>query len=136
MPRRLCYTGNCIPLQHTELVEYFKILTVCIATTASRSQVNTVGIVDKLSAGTKAVFQFEGNYEDQKLMKYNSLRVKLQTPFPIQSVPVAAYLLLLLLFFLFVQGCKFKIYCLQYLSITSSTVQELNFLRVCSRKST
>ena len=72
MPRRLCYSRNCqCPLQHTELIEYSKILTIAVAETNAGNKVHTVGIVDQ-----NAVFQFKGSYEDPELSRYKSIRVK------------------------------------------------------------
>ena len=84
MPRRLCYSRNCqCPLQHTELIEYSKILTIAVAETNAGNKVHTVGIVDALSNDENAVFQFKGSYEDQELSKYKSIRVKLHSPYTI-----------------------------------------------------
>ena len=84
MPRSLCYSRNCqCPLQHSELIEYSKILTIAVATTNAGNKVHTVGIVDELSNDTYAVFQFKGSYEDQELTKYKSMRVKLHSPYTI-----------------------------------------------------
>ena len=84
MPRSLCYSRNCqCPLQHSELIEYSKILTIAVETTNAGNKVHTVGIVDELSNDTYTVFQFKGSYEDQELTKYKSMRVKLHTPYTI-----------------------------------------------------
>ena len=84
MPRRLCYSRNChCPLQHSELIEYSKILTIAVATTNAGNKVHTVGQVDSLSDDVNAVFQFKGSYEDQELTKYKSMRVKLHAPYTI-----------------------------------------------------
>jgi len=56
MPRRLCYNRNChCPLQHSELIENSKILTIAVATTNAGNKVSTVGIVDSLSDNNYAV---------------------------------------------------------------------------------
>jgi len=84
MPRRLCYNRNChCPLQHSELIEYSKILTIAVATTNAGNKVSTVGIVDSLSDNNYAVFSFKGTYEDQELSTYKALRVKLHEPYTI-----------------------------------------------------
>ena len=84
MPTQICYNRNCAcPLQHTQLVEYSKILTICVATTSAGNMVHTVGQIDNLSNGANVVFQFKGNYEDQELTRYKSLRVKLHAPYTI-----------------------------------------------------
>ena len=84
MPTQICYNRNCAcPLQHTQLVEYSKILTICVATTSAGNMVHTVGQIDNLSNGANVVFQFKGNYEEQELTRYKSLRVKLHAPYTI-----------------------------------------------------
>ena len=84
MPPTVCYNRNCAcPLQHTQLIEYSKILSICVARTAAGNLVHTVGPVDKFSPGGNTVFQFKGSYEDQELTKYKSLRVKLHAPYTI-----------------------------------------------------
>ena len=81
MPRRLCYARNCqCPLQHSELIEYSKILTIAVATTNTGNKFSAVGIVDSLSDDS-AVFAFKGTYEDQELSRYKSMRVKLHEPY-------------------------------------------------------
>ena len=41
-PQQVCYKRNCAcPLQHTQLVEYSKILTICVATTAAGNLVHS-----------------------------------------------------------------------------------------------
>ena len=96
MPRRLCYSRNCqCPLQHTELIEYSKILTIAVAETNAGNKLHTVGIVDALSNDQNAVFQFKGSYEDQELSRYKSIRFKLHLPYTIWS-----FSLLRLFFFL------------------------------------
>ena len=42
-----------------------------------------VGQVDHLAHSENTVFQFKGSFEDQKLTKYESLRVKLHAPYTI-----------------------------------------------------
>ena len=84
MPRSLCYSRNCqCPLQHSELIEYSKILTIAVETTNAGNKVHTVGIMDELSNDTYTVLQFKGSYEDQELTKYKSMRVKLHSPYTI-----------------------------------------------------
>ena len=78
MPQQVCYSRNCAcPLLHTQLVEYSKILTICLAETAAGNRVLTVGPVDKIAPAGNTVFQIKGSYEDQELSKYKSLRLKL-----------------------------------------------------------
>ena len=84
MPRNVCYTRNCqCQLQHSELIEYSKILTIAVANTSAGNKVSTVGIVDSLSNNNFAVFAFKGTYEDQELSRYKALRVKLHEPYTI-----------------------------------------------------
>ena len=83
MPRRLCYSRNYqCPMQHTELIEYSKILTIAVAETNAGNKVHTVGIVDTLSNDQNAVFQFKGSYKDQELSRYKSIQVKLHMHSP------------------------------------------------------
>ena len=84
MPQQVCYSRNCAcPLLHTQLVEYSKILTICLAETAAGNRVHTVGPVDKIAPAGNTVFQIKGSYEDQELSKYKSLRVKLHAPYTV-----------------------------------------------------
>jgi len=102
VPRRLCYNRNChCPLQHSELIEYSKILTIAVATTNAGNKVSTVGIVDSLSDNNYAVFSFKGTYEDQELSRYKALRVKLHEPYTIWELS-----LLFLFLFLCLQSVK------------------------------
>ena len=83
MPQQVCYKRNrACPLQHTQLVEYSKILTICVATSSAGNLVHTVGPIDKIAPGNTE-FQIKGSYEDQKLSKYKSLRVKLHAPYTV-----------------------------------------------------
>ena len=78
MPQQVCYLRNCAcPLLHTQLVEYSKILTICVAATAAGNLVHTVGPVDKTAPAGHTVFQMKGSYEDQEMSKYKALRLKL-----------------------------------------------------------
>ena len=84
MPQQVCYSRNCAcPLLHTQLVEYSKILTICLAETAAGNRVHTVGPVDKFGPAGYTVFQIKGSYEDQELSKYKSLRLKLHAPYTV-----------------------------------------------------
>jgi len=84
MPRNVCYTRNCqCQLQHSELIEYSKILTIAVANTSAGNKVSTVGMVDSLSDNNFAVFAFKGTYEDQELSRYKALWVKLHEPYTI-----------------------------------------------------
>ena len=93
-PQQVCYKRNCAcPLQHTQLVEYSKILTICVTTTAAGNLVYTVGLVDvdKIAPGGNTVFQIKGSYEDQELSKYKSLRVKLHAPYTVYRAVVLSF---------------------------------------------
>ena len=84
MPQQVCYLRNCAcPLLHTQLVEYSKILTICVAATAAGNLVHTVGPVDKTAPAGHTVFQIKGSYEDQELSKYKALRLKLHAPYTV-----------------------------------------------------
>ena len=84
MPRTLCYVRNCqCPLQHSELIEYSKILTIAVASTNAGNKVSTGGLVNSLSDNNNAVFAFKQSYEDQELSRYKSMRVKLHEPYTI-----------------------------------------------------
>ena len=84
MPRNLCYTHNCqCQLQHSEFIEYSKILTIAVASTNTGNKVSTVGLVDSLSDNNNAVFAFKQTYEDQELSRYKFMRVKLHEPYTI-----------------------------------------------------
>ena len=84
MPQQVCYQRNCAcPHFHTQLVEYSKILTICVAATAAGNLVHTVGPVDKIAPACHTVFQIKGRYEDQELSKYKALRLKLHAPYTV-----------------------------------------------------
>ena len=82
-------------MQHTELIEYSKILTIAVAETNAGNKVHTVGIVDTLSNDENAVF-LKGSYEDQELSKYKSIRVKLHAPYTIWSFSLLRFFFFLL----------------------------------------
>ena len=78
-----------MPLQHSELIEYSKILTIAehvhVAATNAHAgnRVHTVEMFDSLSDDINAVFHFKGSYEDQELTKYKAMRVKLHATYTI-----------------------------------------------------
>ena len=64
---------------YTIAIEYLCCNYVC----RNLNKAHTLGDVDKIADGDKAVFQFKESYEDQELTKYKSLRVKLRYPYTI-----------------------------------------------------
>ena len=85
MPRNVCYTRNCqCQLQHSELIEYSKILTNAVANTSAGNKVSTVGTVDSLSNNNFAVFAFKGTYEDQELSRHKAFGLSCMSPIPFE----------------------------------------------------
>ena len=78
VPRDVCYQlhCNCARL-HTQLVEYSKILMLCMTTTKTGNWISTVDVVKTLTTNTFSVLQFKDTYEDEQLEKYKTLRMQL-----------------------------------------------------------
>ena len=84
VPTDVCYQLHCnCERLHTQLVEYSKILLVCMSTTKTGNLISTLDVEKNLSTTTFAVLQFKDTYKDEQLEKYKTLRMQLWAPYRI-----------------------------------------------------
>ena len=74
VPNNCCYKHPCnCPGLHTQLVEYFKILVICIHRSTAGNMVSTIACDTSLSSPHFKVFKFKKEYEAQQLTDYKTI---------------------------------------------------------------
>ena len=84
VPRNCCYRHpcNCQAL-HTQLVEYSKILLICINRSTGGNVISTTSQEVPSSTPHFKVFRFKKEYEVQQLTEFKSNKLKLHAPYKI-----------------------------------------------------
>jgi len=84
VPNNCCYKHPCnCPGLHTQLVEYSKILVICIQCSTAGNMVSTIACDTSLSSPHFKVFKFKKEYEAQQLTDYKNNRMRMHAPYKI-----------------------------------------------------
>ena len=84
VPNNCCYRHPCnCPALHTQLVEYTKILLICINRLPGGNVVSTISNDFAHSTEHFKVFKFKKEYENLQLTEYKTNRIKMHAPYKI-----------------------------------------------------